>query len=223
MQKVIVSPSLLSANFCNLGESVEEIALVGADWVHLDIMDGNFVPNITFGPAVVGALRKNSPLFFDAHLMVADPLLFIPQFAASGADLITLHVESLIHVHRALQLIRSLNKKAGIALVPSTPVSAVKELLGEVDLVLVMTVNPGFGGQELIPLTIRKVAELSEIKRNTRYNFHIEVDGGINENTAREAVKSGADVLVTGSAFFASRDKREFLARLAGMAAPETA
>lgn len=203
---MFVAPSLLSADFGSLAEAVRLVQQVGGDWVHLDIMDGVFVPNITFGPQMVAALRPHCRLHFDAHLMISRPAEFVPRFAEAGADTITVHYESTVHVHRLLQQIRGLGKKAGISVVPSTPAEALTELLPEVDLILVMTVNPGFGGQRLIPRTLDKVRRLATLRRETGHDFLLEVDGGINRDTCRSAVAAGADVLVAGSAVFSSQD-----------------
>lgn len=202
MSKFILSPSILAADFTNLGESLRFIESKKATWVHIDVMDGSFVPNITFGQPVVAALRKISTLQFDVHLMIENPQLHIDTFAEAGADWITFHYEAAVHHHRIIQHIHSLGKKAGISIVPSTPVSALEDILPFVDLVLVMSVNPGFGGQTLIPRCIEKIAQLNELRMKNGYGFRLSVDGGINNKTIGMAVDAGADVIVSGSSFF---------------------
>lgn len=202
MSKFILSPSILAADFTNLGESLRFIESKKATWVHIDVMDGSFVPNITFGQPVVAALRKISTLQFDVHLMIENPQLHIDTFAEAGADWITFHYEAAVHHHRIIQHIHSLGKKAGISIVPSTPVSALEDILPFVDLVLVMSVNPGFGGQTLIPRCIEKIAQLNELRMKNGYGFRLSVDGGINNKTIGMAVGAGADVIVSGSSFF---------------------
>ena len=202
MSKFILSPSILAADFTNLGESLRFIESKKADWVHIDVMDGSFVPNITFGQPVVSALRKISNLQFDVHLMIENPQLHISSFVEAGADLITFHYEAAVHHHRIVQQIHNLEKKAGISIVPSTPVSVLQDILPFVDLVLIMSINPGFGGQTLIPRCIEKIAQLDELRSKNGYNFRLSVDGGINNKTIGMAVDAGADVIVSGSSFF---------------------
>ncbi len=198
----LLAPSILSADFSNLGASLEEIRVKGGDWIHIDVMDGHFVPNLTIGPPVVKALRPKSDLPFDVHLMVSDPASMVDAFIDAGADWITFHIEAETHAHRLASRIRAAGKKVGISLVPSTPVSALSEMLPYVDLVLVMTVNPGFGGQTLIPECMDKVRALKKIKQERDLSYIVSVDGGVNRDTFREVIDAGTDVLVSGSAFF---------------------
>ena len=208
--RIFVAPSLLSANFGNLSHAVKLIESSKADWVHLDVMDGTFVPNITFGPKMVSDLRELTPLPFDVHLMIVHPENYIKAFADAGADVITVHVEATVHIHRVITLIKEMGKKAGISIVPSSSVSLISEILPFVDLVLVMTVNPGFGGQSLIHECLKKVRHLKKIKEQSAYEYLIEVDGGINACTRDLVIDAGAEVLVTGSAFFrADNQQRE--------------
>ena len=203
MQKPIrIAPSILSANFAALGDEVRAITRAGADYIHLDIMDGHFVPNITIGPDVVAALRKSSVRPFDVHLMITPADTYVPAFAEAGADIITVHQEAGPHLYRTLQLIKSLGKKAGVSVNPSTPVDAVMDVLDEVDLVLVMSVNPGFSGQKFIPRSLEKIATIREAIDKTGRDIDLEVDGGITPTTSKPAIQAGADVLVAGSATF---------------------
>jgi ribulose-phosphate 3-epimerase len=201
-QATRIAPSILSADFSRLGEEVRAIDAAGADYIHVDVMDGHFVPNLTIGPLVVKALRQHSAKPFDVHLMItpADP--YIPEFAAAGADIITVHPESGPHLHRSVQMIKGLGKKAGVALNPATPLDAVAEVLPELDLVLVMTVNPGFGGQKFIESQITKISALRKMIDAIGKKIDLEVDGGINADTAKRVVAAGADVLVAGTASF---------------------
>ena len=202
-QRVRLAPSILSADFARLGEEVRAIAAAGADYIHVDVMDGHFVPNLTIGPAVVKALRPHAALPFDVHLMIAPVDPYVGEFAAAGADIITVHPEAGPHLHRTLQLIKSLGKKAGVALNPATPVAAVEQVLDIVDLVLVMSVNPGFGGQSFIAAQLEKLRALRRRLDAVERAIDLEVDGGINAETAAAAVAAGADVLVAGHASFA--------------------
>ena len=201
-QAVRVAPSILSADFARLGEEVQAMERAGADWIHIDVMDNHFVPNLTIGPDVVKAIRPHSELPFDVHLMIAPADPIVPDFAAAGADMITVHPEAGPHLHRSLQLIKSLGKKAGVALNPSTPAEALETVIDDVDLILVMSVNPGFGGQDFIPASLAKIGKLRRMIDDSGREIDLSVDGGINEQTAPRAVEAGANVLAAGSASF---------------------
>lgn len=207
-QPVRIAPSILAADFARLGDELRAVTAAGADAIHIDVMDGHFVPNITIGPAVVKALRPHSPLPFDVHLMIAPADPYIAEFAAAGADIITVHPESGPHLHRTIQLIKGLGKRAGVSLNPATPIAAIEHVLEDVDLVLVMSVNPGFGGQTFIPSQLEKIRALRRridaiVAAQPGRRIDLEVDGGINAETAPAAIAAGADLLVAGTATFA--------------------
>lgn len=201
-QPPILSPSLLSADFGNLEAELHALQTAGLSWVHWDVMDGIFVPNITFGPPVIKALRKSSDLFFDVHLMIDRPERYIDQFVQAGANLICVHAESTVHLERTVSEITRQGCQCGVALNPATPLSAVEYLLPQLDMVLIMTVNPGFGGQSFIPFSRTKLAELSQMIKSKDAQTLIQIDGGVNMGNARELIELGADILVSGSAFF---------------------
>ena len=198
----LISPSILSADFARLGEEVRAIDEAGADWIHVDVMDGHYVPNLTIGPGVVKALRPHSAKPFDVHLMVSPVDNWLEMFAEAGADIITVHPEAGPHIHRTLQAIKALGKKAGVSLNPGTPAKMLDYLIEEVDLVLVMSVNPGFGGQSFIASQLKKIAAVRKMIDGSGRDIRLEVDGGVTAETARRCVEAGADVLVAGSATF---------------------
>jgi ribulose-phosphate 3-epimerase len=208
-KKIFIAPSLLSADFSRLAEEVKAVEEAGADILHLDVMDGIFVPNITFGPLVISALRAHSHLIFDVHLMIENPERYIKEFAEAGADWISIHAEATKHLHRAVWKIKEFDKKAGVALNPHTPLNVIEYLLEDLDYVLIMTVNPGFGGQKFIKNCLPKIRALRDLIEKKGLNVLIEVDGGINKDTAPLVISEGAQVLVAGSAVFGKKDYKQ--------------
>ena len=202
MPAIRIAPSILSADFARLGEEVAAVEAAGADFIHVDVMDGHFVPNLTIGPAVIKAIRKHTRLPFDVHLMIAPVDPFIAAFVDAGADILTVHPEAGPHLHRSLQAIRAAGAKPGVALNPATPVAAIEPVLGDVDLILVMSVNPGFGGQAFIASQLRKIEAIRTLIDQSGREVMLEVDGGVNAETAGAVISAGADVLVAGSAVF---------------------
>jgi len=204
-----IAPSILSADFSKLAEEIIDVEKGGADYIHIDVMDGHFVPNITMGPIVVEAIRPITKLPLDVHLMIQNPDQYIEAFAKAGADYISVHVEACPHLHRTIQLIKSLGVKAGVVLNPATPVEMIQHIINEVDLVLIMTVNPGFGGQSFIYSVLPKIKKVKEIADKNGLNIEIEVDGGVNSETAKLCVDAGANVLVAGSAIYNQENRRQ--------------
>ncbi len=208
---VKIAPSILSADFSKLGEEIIDVQNAGADYIHVDVMDGHFVPNITIGPLIVEAIRPVTHLPLDVHLMISQPDAYIPAFAQAGATIITVHQEACTHLHRTIHLIKENGMKAGVVINPGTPAELIQPILSYVDLVLVMTVNPGFGGQTFIHETVSKISQLSQWREKSGYDFEIEVDGGVNVDTARKCVEAGANVLVAGSAIFDQSNRAKAL------------
>lgn len=213
---VKIAPSILSANFAKLGEEILDVERGGADYIHVDVMDGHFVPNITIGPLIVEAIRPNTKLPLDVHLMIENPDQYIEAFAKAGADYITVHVEACPHLHRTIQLIKSFGVKAGVVLNPATPVITIQHIIKDIDMVLLMTVNPGFGGQKFISSVLPKIAEVKRLANQFNPNLEIEIDGGVNEDTAKLCIEQGANVLVAGSAIYNQVDRAEAIRKIRG-------
>lgn len=212
-----IAPSLLSANFAYLADEIKKVEDAGADLLHLDIMDGHFVPNLTFGPPVIAALRQVTKLPFDVHLMVTNPQELIEPFVKAGADILTVHAETAPHMHRLIQTIKASGVRAAVSLNPATSLTAIEEILSELDMVLIMSVNPGFGGQQFIPESIDKIKRLRQLIESRNLQVDIEVDGGINKSTARMVVDAGANVLVAGSAVYGAPDVAKAIQELRGL------
>ena len=202
MKKIQISPSILSADFSQLGKEIKKLEDAGADMIHVDVMDGHFVPNLTIGPPVIEALKKNSSLPFDVHLMISPVHKYIESYASAGADIITIHPEATKNLLGSINKIREFKKKVGVSLNPETKIEIVEKLLDQIDLILIMSVNPGFGGQKFMPEVLNKVKKLDEIRKNLKLNFVIEIDGGINFENSKLAIKSGVDILVSGTTIF---------------------
>ncbi len=214
MRHIKVAPSLLAADFSRLADEIKEVEKAGADMLHIDVMDGRFVPNITMGQPVVRAIRKTTKLPLDVHLMIVEPMEHIKSFIDAGADIITIHLEACNHLHKAIATIKDGGKKAGISLNPATPVVMLKDIIEELYLVLIMTVNPGFGGQKFISSSLKKIKELDSLKHKLNLSVMIEVDGGINERNAASVVKAGADIIVAGTAIFGSKSYKDAINEL---------
>ena len=212
MKKIL--PSILSADFANLERDIKELESIGVDMFHIDVMDGNFVPNISFGFPIIESIRPKTDKVFDCHLMIANPENYVEQFCKVGCDMVSFHIEATNHADRVIQVIKNNDKKAGIVLNPQTPIESIKYLLPKLDYVLIMTVNPGFGGQKFIPEMLEKIEELAKLREEKKYNFLIEVDGGINTETSKACRDKGADLLVCGSFLFGASDKEKTLGEL---------
>lgn len=209
-----LAPSILSADFAKLGQEIQDVENTGADYIHVDVMDGHFVPNITIGPMIVEAIRPNTKLPMDVHLMIEQPDRYIPSFAKAGASIISVHQETCVHLHRTIQLINHHGAKAGVVLNPATPAETIQYVLQDIDLVLFMTVNPGFGGQAFIESVVEKIKQVATWRDELGLSFDIEVDGGVNEYTAEKCRNAGADILVAGSAIFNAEDRGQAMQKI---------
>lgn len=212
-----IAPSILSADFSKLGEEIKAVEAAGADYIHVDVMDGHFVPNITIGPLVVQSIRPVTKLPLDVHLMIENPDQYIEAFAKAGADIITVHVEATRHLHRTIQLIKKQGVKAGVVFNPATPVDSIKHIINDIDLVLLMTVNPGFGGQSFIEGVVPKIREVADLVKTQGLDVEIEVDGGVNPETAPLCIEAGANVLVAGSAIYGKKDLKDAIRSIRGV------
>jgi len=219
----IIAPSILSADSSRLSEEIAAVEKAGADWIHIDVMDGHFVPNITLGPAIISTLRKTTKLPFDVHLMIENPERYIESFSQAGADIITVHVEAANHLHRTIDIIKKAGKKAGVSLNPATPLMQIEEILPDIDLLLIMTVNPGFGGQQFIKTSLPKIARAKKMLEGLPYKTLLEVDGGVNLKNIGDIAQAGADVMVAGAAIFGTEDYKKTIASLKLAANSQTA
>jgi ribulose-phosphate 3-epimerase len=219
----IIAPSILSADSSRLSEEIAAVEKAGADWIHIDVMDGHFVPNITLGPAIISTLRKTTKLPFDVHLMIENPERYIESFSQAGADIITVHVEAANHLHRTIDIIKKAGKKAGVSLNPATPLMQIEEILPDIDLLLIMSVNPGFGGQQFIKTTLPKISRAKKMLEALPYKVLLEVDGGVNLKNIGDIAQAGADVIVAGAAVFGSDDYQKTIAALKTAANSQTA
>ena len=213
---VKISPSILSADFSKLGEEIMKVDKAGADFIHIDVMDGNFVPNITIGLPVIKSIRNKTEKIFDVHLMIENPSRYIDDFINAGADIITIHYEAEKHIDRAIEYIKSKGIKAGVSLNPGTPTVVLKDIIEKLDLVLIMSVNPGFGGQKFIPYSLNKIKEVKEMSKDVNENLLIEVDGGVDRNNSKSIIEAGANVLVAGSAIFGDGNLKENIEAIRG-------
>jgi len=221
--KIIIAPSILSADSSRLSEEISAVEKAGADWIHIDVMDGHFVPNITLGPAIISTLRKTTKLPFDVHLMIENPERYIESFSQAGADIITVHVEAANHLHRTVDIIKKAGKKAGVSLNPATSLTQIEEILPDIDLLLIMSVNPGFGGQQFIKTSLPKIVRAKKMLEALPYKVLLEVDGGVNLKNIGDIAQAGADVIVAGAAVFGSDDYQKTIAALKTAANSQTA